>query len=104
MKKEELEALESEIAVLRENMRELKDMVDSRAWKQYSDLIASQIEVRINQIILTPLIGHDAVFEQEFSKGELAGMKFCMAILQTVIENTETDVSRAESHLGEQDE
>lgn len=103
MKTEEMEALRDEVAALRENMRELKDMVASRAWKQYSDLIAAQIAGRVDQIILTPLVGHDAVFEQEFAKGELAGMKFCMAILATVIENTETDVSRAESQLGEQE-
>lgn len=50
----------------------------------------SQIEMRRNQYELRPLKTLDETLEQEFSKGEISGMRMLMQLVKDMIEEDET--------------
>lgn len=88
--------ISSEVAELREKIREIKVLIDSPIWKQYSDLVESQCNGRVDQMILTPLSGFDAALAQEYAKGEIAGMRLALQVLPQLIEDTETAMNELE--------
>ncbi|MFM6926980.1 MAG: hypothetical protein ACKOX6_00860 [Bdellovibrio sp.] len=97
MSKDEL--LEKE-SVLSENLRALQDLVASSAWKKYSDLIDAQVKGRIDQLVLKPLRGIDETLEQEYAKGEIAGMRFSLNIVADLIDTGAAELEQVRNALG----
>jgi hypothetical protein len=97
----ELEDVQAELA---ETIRELKDLIASRAWGRYSGLMEEQIQGRIDSIILSPVAGADATYHQEYAKGEIAGIKLALLIIPNLIDNMEDDFAKGEAALGANDE
>lgn len=87
---------ESELAELRTKVRSIQEILDSAIWKQYSSMVAEQVTGRTNQLILTPLASLDGALEQEYAKGEIAGMRFALAILPQLVDDTLTEITRME--------
>ncbi len=88
----EEEPREPELRELQEELHNLKKLEQSFEYKQLLKIAEEQIARRENEIILTPLKTHDAVFEQEFAKGEVSGIKLFTNMLPTMIETLESDV------------
>lgn len=101
MTKEELLQEENNLT---ETIRELKELIASPVWKKYSDLIESQVEGRINTFILSPLATLDGALEQEYAKGEIAGMRLSLGIIPSLIDNMAVDLDRVNTALGAEDE
>lgn len=75
-------------ASLEENERfvsAMKGLLASDGWKVYCDVIEKQQVVRFDGIILNPLASMDQVLEQEYKKGEIAGLRMCLQLPQTLL-------------------
>ncbi len=66
-------------------LRDFKDLIKSKGWKRLSEVGQAQQEVRKHAVILTPLKELDNALEQEFMKGEYAGIGLLLAIPETEI-------------------
>lgn len=72
----------------------LKELMDSRGWRVLMEIADSQIAVR-GSWIFGP-IPQDKVLEQEFTKGELAGIKLFQSMPLDAIESLELDILQAQ--------
>jgi hypothetical protein len=97
MNKEELLEKESELS---ETLRALQDLVASSAWKKYSDLIDAQVKGRVDQLVLKPLRSIDETLEQEYAKGEIAGMRFSLNIVTDLIDTGTAELEQVRNALG----
>lgn len=95
--------VENQILNLREKIHEIKVFIDSEPWKQYTRLVDSQCNGRVDQMILTPLSGVDAAFGQEYAKGEIAGMRLAVAMMAQSVEDLQTEMESLEA-IGAQNE
>lgn len=60
---------------LHEELRALRDLLESPGWKQYIAVyVEQQKEVRSNDVMLNPCKTLDATIEQEYQKGEYQGI------------------------------
>lgn len=63
---------------LQDDLRDMAALIEHRGWKKLMEYADQQIRGRTDEVILTPCKGMDAAMEQEFSKGEIAGIRlFC---------------------------
>lgn len=67
----------------------LKGLLASDGWKVYRDTIEKQQTTRFNQILLIPLPNLDAALEQEYTKGEVAGMRTAIMLPETLLQSTQ---------------
>lgn len=79
----------------------LRQLVASDGWKEYIAIMAQHQKVRLDMIVLAPLSGVDAAFEQEYKKGEIAGISLALSFPQTVIESLDTALAEARSQRDE---
>lgn len=84
--------------------RALKDMLASEGWAYYISVIEKQQTIRLDQVVLQPLAGHDAVFQQEFMKGEIQGLRMAVSLPQTLIEACELAVEQLKAEQGDENE
>lgn len=75
-----------------ENARNLRDLIASAGWKVYAELIESQAQARAQAYLFTPLKTSDAIYEQEFAKGEIHALRLSAALPQTMLESLEQDL------------
>lgn len=68
-----------------EVLADLRDLVKSRGWARLSSIAKAQIATR-NTNVLKPLKG-DGIYEQEFQKGEIAGIQLFMQLPDISIES-----------------
>lgn len=92
------------VAVLGEQIRELKDLIASPGWQKYSGLMDEQQKGRVDQLVLSPLPSMDAVLGSEYAKGEIAGIRLCLELIPTFIEQLEDEREVLESRLGAENE
>lgn len=89
--------------VAREAKDALQSLVDSPGWKKYISIVEEQVAVRTNKIILQPLLTHDAVLEQEFSKGEVAALRTVASLPETVLKELTDWLIRQRKAEGEEE-
>ena len=82
-----LSASANEVAVWR-------GLIESPAWKTYKDVIEQQVRLRHATICLTPLESFGKSLEQEFMKGEAAGLGLALALPETQYEMAKLDVAK----------
>lgn len=63
----------------------MKELVASDGWKYYCSLVMQQQKTRLDHYLLVPLATLDSALEQEFSKGEIAGMRTAIAMPENII-------------------
>lgn len=80
------------MATLREEREEWDLLLKSPAWVKLDALIAEQIAGRINEVVLTALPSADAVFGQEFMKGEIAALQLIARLPGLEIERLNADI------------
>lgn len=99
----------------REAIRSLKELRDHPGWHILCRIAKVQMDARINTLILTPRTDMKSEWEKEFSKGEVAGMKFILAIPESELdtleamkeeidERTESADASSEDHPGHADD
>lgn len=80
------------MATLRDEREEWDLLLKSPAWVKLDALIAEQIAGRINEVVLTALPNADAVFGQEFMKGEIAALQLIARLPGLEIERLNSDI------------
>lgn len=68
---------------------EFKELTQLRGWKRLVEIAKAQQEVRKNAVILTPMGKLDNALEQEFMKGEYAGIGMLLLIPEIEISKYE---------------
>ena len=68
-----------------------RDLTNSPGWKALMEIAEGQRIVRSNKIILTPC-SMDRVSEQEFEKGEVAGILLFINMPETAIEGLSEEI------------
>lgn len=66
----------AEARELQEEASRLTSLISHPGWKYLQDVLAAQVETRDQQIRRTPLKSMDEALEQEYKKGEAAGIDF----------------------------
>ncbi len=74
---------------LRESLRELRKLKESTGWKWACSIAKEQIHTRIQKVMWTPCEGTAKAMEQEFTKGEAAGLKLFITMVDAAIEDFE---------------
>jgi hypothetical protein len=83
---------EEPLRELQEVLSDLTSLKDSRGYKRLMMVAQGQVESRTNQLILAPLAGMDAVFAQEYAKGEIAGIRLFTEIVDDQIKVLEDEI------------
>lgn len=86
---------------LREAQRELSNLANSPGWAKLREGALSQIEGRIESLILSSLKGMDEVLEQEYRKGEIAGLKLFLELPAILLGNLEAELKVAPNDRSE---
>lgn len=73
-------------------LRDLNQLRQNKAWETLNHALADQVRVR-NSLIMSPLETRDAVFKQEFLKGEVSGIQLALRFVDYL-----EDVIRDEMH------
>lgn len=80
------EQAERALQAAREVLIDLQALVKSRGWDRLLSIARDQEAVRISAVALQPLASGDKIYEQEFMKGEIAGIRLFMNLPGTQIE------------------
>jgi hypothetical protein len=64
----------------------LQALIDSTGWTILKEVFQEQVHNRVEGIILNPLQSGDAVYAQEFAKGEMAAFKLATAMPQLLLQ------------------
>lgn len=83
---------EQEIQEAREILRKFRKLEASAEWGALRELVENQIKFRDGQVLRRALSGIDKVLEQEFVKGEAAGMATVLALPKQVIDTIRADL------------
>lgn len=77
---------------LRQDLSDFKDLVESRGWLKLMSVVEAQREARGN-FVYQP-ITQEKVLEQEFTKGEMAGIKLFMQMPHDLIESMRNEIEQ----------
>jgi hypothetical protein len=79
---------------LAEQKEDWESLLVHPAWKVLERHILDQTAGRINGLVLSPLQSADAVYEQEFTKGEIAALRLIAATPGLEIEQLTADIKK----------
>jgi hypothetical protein len=82
---------ERELAKLRELLSQLRGLVRSPAWDRLCEFAREQIANRQNEVN-APLGDAGRIYQQEFMKGELAGIKLFTEMPQMIVDDLEVQL------------
>lgn len=88
---------------LREAQEELssfRQLVNSNGFKRFVAYLEQQMEVRKQNVFLNALPGLDAVFEQEYAKGEIAGLHHARNFVEIHLSALSENIKAYEKELG----
>lgn len=77
---------------LREDLADFRELVESKGWQKLMQVATAQSVAR-GSFIYGP-IKQEQVFEQEFTKGELSGIKLFMQMPHDLIENARLEIEQ----------
>lgn len=76
-----------------EKIEALQGLTKSKGWEILVGLAQEQMTRRQNQILFTPIGDDWSTLQQEFTKGEVGGIRLFIAIPQMTIESLEMELS-----------
>lgn len=82
----------------------LRHLLASEGWKVYCGVVEKQQTARLDGIVLTPLPGLDAALEQEYKKGEIAGMRMALQLPQALLDDAEESLKHLREAAASQPE
>lgn len=77
---------------LREGIEQLRSLIASVGWRTYSSLVESQCKLREQTYLYVPLPSADAVYAQEYAKGEIQALRLALGLPETMIENFQAEL------------
>ena len=80
-------------------MSDLSNLVKSRGWARLVERLEGQCKTREINVVHTPCKNMEAVFEQEYQKGELSGMYLAVKLPLVLIETYKEDIKIREAKL-----
>jgi hypothetical protein len=83
MEQEEEGEGKRELRELQEEQYRLRSLKDHPGFKYLQEVLQAQVETRTKAIILAPLASLDEVPNQEYAKGEAAGILFAKEFVDT---------------------
>lgn len=81
-------------------LQELRNLVKLKAWDRLAKTAKAQVETRTNKVMLNACEGLDATLEQEFEKGECAGIRLFMELPEVRIDEIENLLKMKENEDG----
>lgn len=88
---EEQQAVDS-LEAVQAALVELRQLVKSSGWARLLRVAQEQVDTRTNTLILTPLESMDRMFEQEFKKGEISGIRLFLSLPESAVESLSQQV------------
>ena len=79
---------------LREEKEELIAFIKHPVWQRVLNIASSQIKARTDNIILCPLQNEFGIYEQEFAKGEVSGVKLFCQMPELLLEETQSQLDQ----------
>lgn len=80
-----------------ERKRALAALLESTGWGILEEIYQEQVHNRVESIILNPFVSGDAVYAQEFAKGEMAAFKLAIAMPKLLWQNAVDEAHGMES-------
>ena len=77
----------------------LEELLENLAHKDIDGMLSEQVNLRRQQILLTPLSSSDRIYQQEFAKGEAAGIELARGLPTVYLETLKQDYEK-ELHDG----
>ena len=71
---EKTDFLSSKASAAGSKLATLRGLIEHPGWKVFSDIVESQKDLRKGEILMKPLQNTEAVYAQEFMKGEIQGL------------------------------
>lgn len=82
----------------------LRGLTEHPGWAIYSGMLQDQQDIRKGEVLLKPLPSTEAVYAQEFMKGEISGLSLAQISLFAHIEQLRSDVQVSEAKLERENE
>jgi len=98
-KEPEEEAKEESLENMRQVTSDLSSLLKSRGWAALLRYMEAQAAIREKNVIHTPCSSMEAVFEQEYEKGEISGIFNFANMPRKVIEDFSEEIKRREAKL-----
>ena len=98
MEQDKLQEEES-LETLRQVIQDLSNLLKSRGWELLVKRVEGQIRTREIRVVHTPCASMEAVFEQEYQKGEISGMYNVLKLPEVLITTGNEDVKLREAKL-----
>ena len=86
---------DSRVRELQEELSRLRALKDFAGYKYLLEIADNQIKGRQDALILRPLAKMDDVLSQEYSKGEIAGIRLFRELTDIRIADLEEEIARA---------
>lgn len=77
----------------------MSNLLKSPGWAHLVERLEGQTKVRMGNVVHTPCKNMEAVFEQEYEKGEIAGMYTAMRLPEVLTETLKEDIVKMEAKL-----
>jgi len=88
----------------RETKEGLQSLLVNEAWSAYSTFLKDQIKIRRDQIELAPPTGIDGMVIQQFTRGEVAGLRLADEFIQQQTDELTSLIDGLEAVLKGEDE
>lgn len=72
------------------------------AWQILKAQLEKQVQIRTERVMLTPLKALDSAMEQEFEKGEVAGIRLVLALPQQMFDDLSFEVDKLLKEMEEE--
>lgn len=73
------------------------------AWATIKAQLEKQVRVRTDRIMLTPLTNLDAAMEQEYAKGEVAGIRLVLCLPEQTVEDLGFEIQQLINQMKEEE-
>lgn len=101
---EAVKELADEVRALQEELHNLVKLKENVGFKELLEIANDQIRARTDAILLAPLTSWDKALEQEYSKGEVHGMKLLVAMTDIRIADLQERITDGLKKLETKDE
>lgn len=82
----------SRLSDLHFERKQWEKLIESPEWGKLVGILQQQADALQQEILFNPLAGHDAVFAQEFRKGQLEGRLSISNTVETVLGEIQAEI------------
>lgn len=101
---EKIDALEGQLSDKSGLLSVLRSFTEHPGWEIFSKMLEAQQNGRKGEVLLQPLSGDNAVYKQEFMKGEISGLALAQVAPFTQIEVLKLEVKTLQEQLERENE